>query len=179
MAQAMIPFHFMPATQVSAQALQTLLDADFHREVTRQVAREADVDETVAAHRVLECLRFLYLTSAYPQQLSGLFLPVEQCIDDVWHFLILQTREYRTLCEERLPGRFFIEHRSLPYAAYQAAPSREALIEQALRWIPLYRDTFGAFGEHAAPYWTMVTFLREQLGMTLAQISAIEAETVE
>jgi hypothetical protein len=162
---------------VSTATLKSLLDERLYREVTRYVARQTGLSDADAEHQIVECLRYLYLVSAYPDRLGGLFLPVEQPIDDVWHYLILQTREYRTLCETRLPGRFFVEHRSLPYSEYQQAPSREQLIEQALCWLPLYRDTFGPFGEHAMPYWTMVRFLHEQLDMSLPDIAALDAES--
>lgn len=159
----------------SIGTIRALLDTQIYQEAVRDSARTTGSDEREADHRVVECLRFLYLISAFPEALSGLFLPVEQSIDDVWHFLILQTREYRELCEKRLPGRFFIEHRSVPYAEYQKAPSREELAEQALRWIPLYCGTFGPFDEHGARHWTMVRFLREQMGLSLDQIAALDA----
>jgi hypothetical protein len=63
---------------------------------------------------------------------------VEQDIDEIGHYLIPQTREYRELCEERLPGRFFVNHRSIAYEDYQEESGREQALEEALRWIPLY-----------------------------------------
>ncbi|GAB2872006.1 hypothetical protein GCM10027093_04540 [Paraburkholderia jirisanensis] len=173
MASAMNEIILSPASRVHAETLKSLLDAAVYREAVQDVIRRTGSDHADAEHQVIECLRYLYLLSVYPQQLMGLFLPVEQSIDDVWHYLILQTREYRALCEEGLPGRIFIEHRSLPYAEYQQEPRREHLIEEALRWLPLYRDTFGAFDEHGLPYWTMARFLRDQIGLSNAQIAAL------
>jgi hypothetical protein len=160
--------------RTSIDAIRSLLDAAIYQEAVRDSAAKTGEGEGEADRRVVECLRYLYLISACPKALGGLFLPVEQPIDEVWHFLILQTREYRELCETRLPGRFFIEHRSMPYAAYRKTPSREALVEQALRWIPLYCATFGPFDEPGARHWTMVRFLREQMGLSLAQIAALD-----
>ncbi|WP_197419583.1 hypothetical protein [Burkholderia sp. TSV86] len=161
---------------VSAVALTSLLDEKLYREVVRYAARQSGQNESRAEHAVIECLRYLYLISAYPKQLGGLFLPVEQSIDEIWHYLILQTREYRALCETSLPGRFFIEHRSLPYEEYRQSPSREQVIEEALRWLPLYRNTFGPFDKHSAPHWTMVRFLHEQMGLSLVQIANLDYE---
>ncbi len=82
------------------------------------------------------------------------------------------------MCEERLPGRFFIHHRSLPFEDYQQSqPSREQVLEESMRWLPLYREKFGPFDEGALPHWTMVRFLNQQLGLSLDDIAALEAET--
>ncbi|MFD9905117.1 hypothetical protein [Streptomyces sp. NPDC059063] len=69
-------------------------------------------------------------------------------------------REYveRQVCEQRLPGGFFIEHRSIAYEDYQREPGREQAVEQALRWIPLYVREFGPFDEGTLPHWTIVRF---------------------
>ena len=97
---------------------------------------------------------------------------MEQDIDEVWHYLILQTREYPALCE-RLPGGFFIHHRSIAYEAYQEEPGRERAAEEALRWIPLYCREFGPFDEEAMAHWTIVRYLHEEMDMSLEEISAL------
>ncbi len=162
--------------RVTTAALRALLGDAFFSGVVQHFARTTGEEPALVERQVIECLRYLYLVSRYPERLAGLFLPVEQAIDEVWHYLILQTREYRELCEERLPGRFFIHHRSLPYEDYQEAqPSREQALEEALRWLPLYREEFGPFDEGALPHWTMVRFLREHLGLGLDAIAALGA----
>jgi hypothetical protein len=169
--------HLMAPEQICATArVQNLLAPAFHVEVTDHVARHAGVSDREAMRQVTECLRYLFLVSRYRSQLGGLFLPVEQCIDDVWHYLILQTNDYRVLCEERLPGRYFIHHRSLPYDTYRQMPDRARLIEESLRWIPLYTGEFGSFEDTSLPYWTMPRFLHQELGMSLRDISSLRAE---
>lgn len=163
-----------PASPAPAGSPAALLGADLHAETVAHAARLNGVPQQEAERQVVECLRYLHLVSRYPEQLSGLFLPVEQHIDEVWHFLILQTREYRLLCEERLPGGFFIHHRSIGYADYQQEPGRARAAEEALRWIPLYCREFGPFDEDALAHWTIVRFLHEQLDMPLQEISALE-----
>jgi hypothetical protein len=160
---------------VSSDWLKSLVSPQLYREAVRRAARPSSLNdhEDDGERAVVECLRYLYLLSAHPDKLKGQFLPVEQAIDEIWHYLILQTREYRVLCEDRLPGRFFIHHRSVTYAEHQQTTAREVLIEQALRWLPLYRDTFGPFDEQAAPYWTMVRFLRDDMCLSLVQIEAL------
>ncbi|MER5883287.1 hypothetical protein ABT160_05625 [Streptomyces sp. NPDC001941] len=157
-----------------------LLGATLHEEVVECFTARTDHPRTYVEDQVRECLRYLYLVSRHPDRLAGLFLPVEQEIDEIWHFLILQTREYRRLCEEQLPGGHFIHHRSIAYTDYQDGErrqdSRRTAAEEALRWIPLYTAAFGPFDERALPHWTVVRFLHEQMDMDLAEISALGAE---
>ncbi|MFI2212517.1 hypothetical protein [Streptomyces sp. NPDC020141] len=163
-----------PQQLISPGDLRELLGEELHAEVVEYFVKETEDTPEDVRRQVTECLRYLYLISRHPTQLGGLFLPVEQHIDEIWHYLILQTREYRALCEERLPGGFFIQHRSIGYAAYQQEPGRERSIEEALRWIPLYCREFGPFDEGALPHWTIVRFLYERMDMTLAEISRLQ-----
>ncbi|MFD6479159.1 hypothetical protein ACFWEH_37250 [Streptomyces anulatus] len=164
---------------LSADDLKHLLGDALHTEVMRYFCDKApDTPPDFVERQVTECLRYLYLVSRYRDRLSGLFLPVEQDIDEIWHYLILQTREYRALCEERLPGRFFINHRSIAYEDYQEDPGREQALEEALRWIPLYCREFGPFDAGALPHWTMVRFLHEQMGISLADIADLKPMAV-
>ncbi|MEX2970223.1 hypothetical protein [Streptomyces sp. C184] len=159
---------------ISAGDLKQLLGEALHTEVVTHFADKSDAPREYVERQVTECLRYLYLVSRHHDQLSGLFLPVEQDIDEIWHYLILQTREYRELCGQRLPGHFFIEHRSIAYEDYQQEPGREQALEEALRWIPLYCREFGPFDEGALPHWTIVRFLHEQMGLSLDEIAALE-----
>ncbi|MFI1827520.1 hypothetical protein ACH41E_13875 [Streptomyces sp. NPDC020412] len=159
--------------RLSSDDLIELLGAPLYEEVVAHV-QNSGYPEPHARRQVLECLRYLYLVSRYRDQLAGLFLPVEQHVDEVWHYLILQTREYRALCEERLPGRVLIEHRSIAYGDYQQEqPGRERTVEEALRWIPLYCREFGPFDDGALPHWTIVRFLHERMDLSLPEISAL------
>ncbi|MFB8239605.1 hypothetical protein ACFC58_23925 [Kitasatospora purpeofusca] len=158
---------------VTVTDLQELLGADLHAEVVAYTVTRTGCTPADAERQVTECLRYLYLVSRHREELAGLFLPVEQHIDEIWHYLILQTREYRALCEERLPGRFFVHHRGIPYESYQEEPGRRQAAEEALRWIPLYCRAFGPFDEGALAHWTIVRYLHEQMGMSLEEISAL------
>ncbi|HWU05330.1 MAG TPA: hypothetical protein VN520_02820 [Streptomyces sp.] len=162
------------STAERAPTAEELLGPALHKEVVRHFTAEPDAPPaSVVRHQVRECLRYLYLVSRHPDRLGGLFLPVEQDIDEIWHYLILQTREYRDLCEQRLPGGHFIHHRSISYAAYQEAPGRETAAEEALRWVPLYTAAFGPFDADALPHWTIVRFLHDELRMPLGEIAAL------
>ncbi|MGH4030048.1 hypothetical protein ACQB60_14045 [Actinomycetota bacterium Odt1-20B] len=155
-----------------APTAEDLLGPALHDEVVEHFAAMPGAPAApVVATQVRECLRYLYLVSRHPERLGGLFLPVEQDIDEIWHYLILQTREYRELCEQRLPGGHFIHHRSISYDAYQRSPGRATAAEEALRWIPLYTEAFGPFDEDAVAHWTVVRFLHDELGLSLAEIA--------
>ncbi|MFH8989445.1 hypothetical protein [Streptomyces sp. NPDC017940] len=158
---------------VSVDDLKALLGEALHAEVVAHFTALTEAPREYVERQVIECLRYLYLVSRHPDRLSGLFLPMEQEIDEIWHYLILQTREYRVLCEQRLPGGFFVEHRSIAYEDYQREPGREQAVEEALRWIPLYVAEFGPFDDGALPHWTIVRFLHEQLDMSLREISEL------
>ncbi|WP_407285588.1 hypothetical protein [Streptomyces sp. BP-8] len=165
----------MTSPRISADDLRDLLtDALYTEVVDHFTAKDPELSPEFVTRQVTECLRYLYLVSRHRDRLGGLFLPVEQEIDEIWHYLILQTREYRALCEERLPGRFFIEHRSIAYEDYQQEPGREQALEEALRWIPLYCREFGPFDEGALPHWTIVRFLHQQMNLSLSDIAALE-----
>ncbi|MFE0022499.1 hypothetical protein [Amycolatopsis sp. NPDC059021] len=166
----------MPA--VSAADLRSLLGEPLYAEVVDYFVAKTGAPAEYVERQTLECLRYLYLVSAHEDELAGLFLPVEQEIDEIWHYLILQTREYREFCAERLPGGFFVEHRSISYSEYQDEPPREQAAAEALRWIPLYVKEFGPFDEGALPHWTIVRFLHEELDMSLDQIAELDTAAV-
>ncbi|MEU6678921.1 hypothetical protein [Streptomyces sp. NPDC046925] len=166
-----------------APTAEDLLGSALYGEAVGYFTAKTEHDRAHVEHQVRECLRYLYLVSRHPDRLGGLFLPVEQEIDEIWHFLILQTREYRELCEQHLPGGHFIHHRSIAYTDYQGGESgdggdraderRRVAAEEALRWIPLYTAAFGPFDEDALPHWTIVRFLHQEMGMSLVEISAL------
>ncbi|MER6988354.1 hypothetical protein ABT337_01235 [Saccharopolyspora hirsuta] len=162
---------------VSPAELRALLGEELHDEVVAHFAAKTDHPVDFVERQVLECLRYLYLVSAHQDELAGTFLPVEQEIDEIWHYLILQTREYREFCA-RLPGGFFIEHRSISYTEYAEEAPREQTAAEALRWIPLYQAAFGPYDEGALPHWTMVRFLHEQLDMPMAQIAELDMAAI-
>jgi hypothetical protein len=163
----------------TADDLRDLLGQLLHTEVVEYFAERTGGTREEVGRQVTECLRYLYLVSRYRRELARLFLLVEQHIDEIWHYLILQTREYRALREERLPGKVFIDHRSIAYEEYQQEPGRERSAEEALRWIPLYCEEFGPFDEGALPHWTIVRFRHERMNPALPEIAALRpAEAV-
>ena len=120
-----------------------------------------------------ECLRYLYLLSKYHKKLKQKFMPLKQEVDDMWHFFIIQTREYERLCSS-LPGKVFLHHKSLLYEKYQEKfTQREQSITEMLMWIPLYVKNFGCYNENTGKYWKIVAYLHEKKGMAYEEISRL------
>ena len=85
-----------------------------------------------------ECLKYLFLLSRFNSVLAGKFMPLVGEVDEVWHYLIIQTREYENLCQ-RLPGQIFLHHKSLTYQKYtQVDVTRQEMVEEMLSWVPLF-----------------------------------------
>jgi hypothetical protein len=118
--------------------------------------------------RYRELLKFLYLRSKYGKG----FIPVTVEVDAMWHEFILQTQAYFDLCAA-LPGKHFIHHNTVSLGEYTDLRSREEVITDLLDWIPHYVKTFGPFTEDAAKYWMIVTFLREEINLSLEAVNKL------
>ncbi len=113
-------------------------------------------------------MRFLYLTSKNGE---GKFMPLTQEADDVWHELILQTVFYAELCE-RLPGKKFLHHTSLPFKDYASQNGIGNSIDELASWIPDYVQTFGNFTVEGARCWSFCLYLMNEMGLDLETINA-------
>lgn len=115
-----------------------------------------------------ECLRFLTIASELPES----FFPLTREVDDVWHELISETREYQRLCSA-LPGGRFLHHSALTLTEYAEQRDRRTVVAQLLAWIPNYVQRFGDFTEERAEHWMICNFLRRELGLSLEQINQL------
>ncbi len=123
--------------------------------------------DSILRTRTNECLKFLCLVHHWG---GGIPIPVSAEIDDIWHFLILETREYSALCT-RLPGGIFIHHQSTVFQP--AAPQTRA---QALSWMASYSLNFGAFTHESIEYWPMAAQLLHEIernGGGLAELNQL------
>lgn len=122
-----------------------------------------------------ECLRFLYLRSENPA-LKGRFIPVCDDTDQIWHYLIIQTRFYSELCKN-LPSGDFIHHESVSFDQYLENQNnykdRSLIFSGFLEWIPLYLRHFGGFTQAGAKYWKIMDVLFYQ-GMSLEEINQLD-----
>lgn len=121
---------------------------------------------------IIECLKYLAIMSGT----SGRRIVVTPEVDEVWHELIVQTGPYFALCEA-LPGGRYVHHASITPDAYAARTGEREFVAEFLRWVPDYVHSFGPFDPERAEHWTVVGFLRSELGMTLDEINAVAAST--
>jgi len=123
-------------------------------------------------NRIDECMKYLILASIKGK--NGFYIPVDMDIDEVWHECILQTREYDALCKS-LPGKSFIHHASANggYGSYIESVGNEEAITEQLWWLENYCRYFGGFTEIGAGHWSIVKFLRDELGLSLEEINRI------
>lgn len=123
-----------------------------------------------AEQQVIECLKYLCIMSLT----RGRRIAVTPEVDDIWHELIVQTQTYRTLCKQ-LPGERFVHHESITPRQYEERVGNDEFVDEFLKWIPDYVQSFGPFTEASGEHWTIVQFLQKNLGMTLSEINDLGA----
>lgn len=119
--------------------------------------------------RLEELLKFLYISSKYPE-LKKSFIPLTQEVDDIWHELILQTAYYQKLCEA-LPGGRMIHHESIRFDDYKVELPRDILVHEMLCWLSLYVNNFGDFTEDRIKFWFFIRVIKETLNLSLSELN--------
>lgn len=145
-----------------------------------------DLDPSELNIRVEECLRYLFLLSNYSSKdsktkvkIGASFIPVNQQIDDIWHEFILQTKEYKKLCET-LPGKFFIHHESGSFDEYsEARGGTQQTIENMLKFLPGYYLYFGTFNKERVNYWVVPNYLVSSGTMSLEELNNLLANEIK
>jgi hypothetical protein len=122
-----------------------------------------DVELTV---RIEETLKFLGIAN----HCTG-SIPVSREIDEIWHYWILQTKEYESLCS-CLPMGEFIHHSSNAYVEYfgENSSSRENMLSN-IRMLAAYVVNYGPFEESRVRYWTLASVLREKCGWDILELN--------
>lgn len=118
--------------------------------------------------QVEECMRFLLVASETGQR----FFPLSKAVDEVWHELITETRDYQQLCAQLPRGRF-LHHSGITLSEYAARHDRRSVVKELLEWIPVYVGRFGDFTPERARHWVICTFLQEELDLTLDEINQL------
>ena len=127
--------------------------------------RNPEVENHTLLVRIEECLRFLYLSSFTTGN-----IPVNQKIDDIWHWLILETKAYAELCH-KLPGKKFIHHSSDDMYSAETVIDSAKESKRNLEWLVSYVANFGPFLEPAVQYWTYARALMSHLHLNLFQFN--------
>lgn len=150
--------------------VERLISHDYKKLVIDRAPLPKSVCPDIA---IREVLRYLYLCSTISASRA---MPLYGEIDEYWHELILQTREYAALCNS-LPGRRFIHHSSTPPEVYAASIGDDKFVEEKLQWIIDYVRVFGAFEPEASKCWVIVRFLMDRLGLTLDELNMMAASS--
>ncbi len=119
--------------------------------------------------RMAEMVKFLILASM--DEGSSTFIPCTNEIDDLWHACILETREYREMCD-RLPGKRFVEHKHLPFEEFVEEMSTEEMLRSDLEWAASYVANFGPFSAEALPLWIFPQLLMKRMDWSLPELNA-------
>jgi hypothetical protein len=103
-------------------------------------AKMPDVNSETLALRVCELIKYLILVRFSP----GRILFGKE-IDDVWHYWILQTRQYAQLCE-KLPGKTFRHHSSVDYQEAAGAAEKVTISDALQRILSFFISYYRNFG---------------------------------
>jgi hypothetical protein len=126
----------------------------------------AHLSETELEMRIEETLKFLVIAP-----LCSGSVPVTQEIDEIWHYWILQTQEYDSLCSS-MPTPGFIHHSSNAFIEYfdeKAAPYSNLLSD--VRMLAAYLENYGPFEESRVKYWKLASDLCEGHGWSVDQLN--------
>lgn len=160
---------------------QTLADRPF-----RLGSREVTVSELLGNQAVLriasqfskiphkkletaarELLRSLYLAAYAP---GSIFLPGNALMDDLWHSLILETAEYRDLCDRLRPGSF-MHHKGISFSDYVGSRTAESMQEEECSWLASYVSNFGPIAEDSFEVLQTAQSLASRMNSNLAQLN--------
>ena len=128
------------------------------------IKKNSDFKTEITLQQTEECLRFLYLASFT----SG-SIPVNQKIDQIWHFLILETKAYAALCE-KLPAKKFIHHTSDIFSEQNENINKRSYQEESkvnLEWLVSYVANFGEFTLESIEYWPYANSIMQQLNLDI------------
>lgn len=118
-------------------------------------------DDTLLKLKLCEFLKFFLLCD-----LTEGPIPVSQEIDDIWHFWILQTKQYQELVE-KLPEKRFFHHSSNDYVQEIEAPNRNdpKELQRQVSFLASVVRNFEPFREETVVFWPMALQLLELLNV--------------
>ncbi|MEZ0391330.1 MAG: hypothetical protein ACAH59_03880 [Pseudobdellovibrionaceae bacterium] len=121
--------------------------------------------------RINECLKMLLVILN-----SKGTAPISKAIDDVWHLMILETREYEKFCLS-LPEARFIHHRSVVFERIEKGPATKESFSNSLKeklsWFVSYYKNFGAFKEAVLDFWPLTKEIMKDKKLTLDEFNAL------
>ena len=127
----------------------------------------ASVSRAELRIRIEEALKFLNMATYCHGS-----IPVSQEIDEVWHYWILETQEYRKLCRS-LQGGKFLHHRSNAYTEYfdKEITSCGRDLSNDVAMLSSYVFNYGRFRKDRVRYWVLASYLVEKCGWSVRQLN--------
>jgi hypothetical protein len=100
-------------------------------------------------------------------------IPFNRDIDDVWHFWIMETREYFDLCN-KLHGKGYIHHSSNDYQEYfnQDVKDKKPDFDRVIHILVSYVLNYGPFDERRVRYWPLAERLMNSMQWNAEQLNA-------
>jgi hypothetical protein len=116
--------------------------------------------------RIEETLKFLNIATYCHGN-----IPVSKEIDEIWHYWILETKEYQKLCSS-LQGRKFLHHSSNDYLEHfdKNIETRNGLT-QNIAMLATYVLNYGPFEKKRLKYWPLAAHLVEKSGWSVRQLN--------
>lgn len=122
-----------------------------------------------------EVIRFLYLSAYAP---SSVFFPGDKLVDDLWHTLITETKDYRNLCNKLKPG-CFIDHTGTTFEDYKSTKTNEEVNIEQLSWLASYVKNFDEIDEIAFHCLTLSKELSQRAGGGLKELNMLGRTMLE
>ena len=104
-----------------------------------------------------------------PDFISG-YIPVEEIIDEIWHYCILQTKEYLQLCS-RVRKDFVLHHRSDTSKQNIESKYSARSINAKLDILVSYFHNFGPFDLESAQHWTTAKAILEETNWNASELN--------
>lgn len=117
--------------------------------------------------RIEEALKFLNIAAFCHGN-----IPVSKEIDEIWHYWILETQQYKRLCRA-LQGGTFLHHRSNAYMEYfdKNVMTRANDLQQDVAMLSAYVLNYGPFRKDRVKYWLLADYLIQRCGWTVRQLN--------
>ncbi len=145
------------------QLLAAYLNEPMFQYFRRKLSQLSDKELQI---QIEETLKFLFMA----EECIGA-IPVAREIDEIWHYWILQTQEYISLCE-RLPVGHYIHHSSNDYEKYfDAGVNEHSNLLLDIKMLALYVTNFGPLEENRIKYWLLARHLVDKCGWSVEQLN--------
>jgi hypothetical protein len=116
--------------------------------------------------RIDETLKFLVISPYCTGP-----IPVTKDIDEIWHYWILETKEYAVLCRALGTGEF-IHHTSNQYLEYfQEEPAEAEDLLLGVRMLAIYVENYGPFMKDRTKYWLLADHLCSKRGWSVEELN--------